>query len=365
MPGTGWERRHRRLDDETPVKMKSRIPASIVSLVVLTLASIACNNGQPPPTQPHTPEYLTEEIPPCTSFSGSPVDPCEPDVEIETRVPAGTGPGGIFNIDKPQTVREFLDGSSIGSVPHIVLRGTYVPGTVRCTSGNPFRMPPFIERDYSQELLFFLCFADVRVNGYILGIGPTQLTVQVISVPYVEDNFARAEAEEGMTGQELFELFVETTVIVLEEGYDRNGEGIYGREVVLFIGPGANYATEAWQVHETWDVQRREDGTIVAIQPRRDDWRGARPDDYQTYRSQLEMELPAFKQAVTTAHEARVAEYGGRIAPDDIQSRAKGVDLPMLITDANQLRQYFIDVGAYDHPDGPPAQPPPPAQSPP
>ena len=30
----------------------------------------------------------------------------------------------------------------------------------------------------------------------------------------------------------------------------------------------------------------------------------------------------------------------------------------MLITDANQLRRYYNDVGAYDHPDGPPSQPP-------
>ena len=31
----------------------------------------------------------------------------------------------------------------------------------------------------------------------------------------------------------------------------------------------------------------------------------------------------------------------------------------MLVTDANQLRQFFTAVGAYSHPNGPPAQPPP------
>ena len=34
--------------------------------------------------------------------------------------------------------------------------------------------------------------------------------------------------------------------------------------------------------------------------------------------------------------------------------------LPMLVTDANLLRQYYTDIGAYDQPDGPPVQPPPP-----
>ena len=32
----------------------------------------------------------------------------------------------------------------------------------------------------------------------------------------------------------------------------------------------------------------------------------------------------------------------------------------MLVTDANRLSQFMTDIGAYDHPDGPPVQPPPP-----
>ena len=136
--------------------------------------------------------------------------------------------------------------------------------------------------------------------------------------------------------------------------------GIYGREVVLFISPGNNHATEVWEVYRTWDVQRQEDDTVIVVHPHRDDWRDARPDDYQTYRSALEMELTAFTQAVTTAHQARIAEYGGRIAPNDIQGRAEDVDLPMLVTDANLLLQFYTDTGAYNHADGPPAQPPPP-----
>ena len=64
------------------------------------------------------------------------------------------------------------------------------------------------------------------------------------------------------------------------------------------------------------------------------------------------MELPAFKQAVTTANQERITEYEGRIGAD--------ADLPDLITDANQLSQFYRDTGAYNHPDGPPTQPPPP-----
>ena len=62
--------------------------------------------------------------------------------------------------------------------------------------------------------------------------------------------------------------------IILEEGHERTGEGIYGREVVLFIGPGHSHATEVWEVYGTWDVQRKEDGVVIAVHPDRDDWRG-------------------------------------------------------------------------------------------
>ena len=324
----------------------------------LTPTSVPAPTSTPVPTSTAGHSYLTEEIPPCTPIPGSSVDPCEPDVKIQTQV-AGVGSGGIFLYDQPQTVREFLDGP-ISFIPHIVLRGTYIPDTARCTSGNPDHVPSYAEPGYFQHSILFQCFADVRVNGYILGEGLDRLTVQVSFLHYWDGYYARTAAEDGMTEQELIDFFLEAFVIILEEGYGRTGEGIYGREVVLFIGPGHSQAIEVWEVFETWDVQRREDDTVIVVHPHRDSWRASRPDDYQTYRSQLEMELPAFTQAVIAANQARVTEYGGRIAPADIQSRAEGVDLPMLATSTDQLRQFYTDTGAYDHPGGPPSQPPPP-----
>ena len=127
---------------------------------------------------------------------------------------------------------------------------------------------------------------------------------------------------------------------------------IEGREAILFIGPAVDISVEAWEVFWTWNVERRDDDTVVAVHPYRDYYYS--PEEYQMHRSKLEMELPAFTQAVTTAHQARVAANGGRTRPDP--------NYPMLVTDANRLREYFSDpkVGAYDHPDGPPSQPPPP-----
>ena len=64
------------------------------------------------------------------------------------------------------------------------------------------------------------------------------------------------------------------------------------------------------------------------------------------------MELPAFTRAVTAAHQARLTEYGGRTGLD--------TRLPMLVTDANRLSQYYTAIGAYNLPYGPAVQQPPP-----
>ena len=117
--------------------------------------------------------------------------------------------------------------------------------------------------------------------------------------------------------------------------------------MMMFVGPTNDVSAEAWEVFTTWDVQRREDGTAIAVHPHRDTWRHD-----ESYLSRLEMEMPAFTQAVAAANQERITEFGGRTAADE--------GYPMLVTDANSLSQFFTDIGAYNHPDGPPLQPPPP-----
>ena len=89
--------------------------------------------------------YLAADIPPCTPAPGSSVDPCEP----------GWRPldatGAMIDVgDVPFGVEYFLEGTSEVSVSHIVLRGTYLPGTVRCISTLSFRPPSYL--DFVQNL---------------------------------------------------------------------------------------------------------------------------------------------------------------------------------------------------------------------
>ena len=333
--------------------MRFVLIAAAITALLLLLA--ACESELKP--SPYE-GYLTEEIPPCTPVAGSSVDPCEPGAKIETTVFGAASSGWIFEYDKPWTIRQFLDGSAITFIPHIVLRGTYIPGTVRCTSGNPNRTPSYVEPGYFQHSIAIQCYADVRVSGYVLGQGPARLTVLVAFHHYWHGYYAPTSADD-ISEQEAVERFHTAHVMVLENGPELTGEGIYDREVVLFIGPGHNHATEVWEVYGTWDVQRKEDGVVIAVHPDRDDWRDIRPDKYREHLSSLEMDLPRFKKEVLATNQVRVSEYGGRTASEDIQSRAEGVELPLLISDIHDLDEFMANTGAYDHPDGTPVPPPP------
>ncbi len=259
--------------------------------------------------------------------------------------------------EEPWSLREFLE-STIGHDPHIMVRGTYLPNTLRCTTGNPYRPPSYLaheEYEFIEHTLLINCYVDLRVSDYILGNGPSTLTVlrhfHFYGVGAAHAVFIKQST--GMSERAFFEDLSQRY-----EGDEWLGE-IAGREEVLFIGPASSLSVEVWEAFTTWDVQQREDGMVIAVHPDRDAWRSIRPDDYQTHKSALEMELPAFKQAVTAAHEARVAEYGGRIGPGVVEDIVEGAVLPMLISSVNGLRDYYIAVGSYNHPDGPPAQPTP------
>ena len=237
---------------------------------------------------------------------------------------------------EPWSIRFYLDGGDGGVfAAHLVVRGAYIPGTVRCTGEKTIVVPPHIggwSQTNPNGLIQINCYVDVQVHAYIIGSGPPSLTVLAETIPFWMN-----------AASELVEEFRTSIESVLGEGgYHQRltvpEGGIAGREAVLFIGPAINISTEVWEVVEEWDVQRRQDNTVVAVHPDIDFWKH-KVDDYNQYRSILEMELPAFTQAATTSHQARVSEYGGRAGADP--------DFPMLVSDVNRLRDYYVAVGAY------------------
>ena len=352
----------------------------------------------PVPTLTPTPSpytgYLTEEIPPCTPVAGSSVDPCgsRPTTMLVSQVWwLLTGLRIAFDISEIETIegsfRRDLTGvppgveQQIGAVglneppfydfvTHVVARVTFLPGTERCTSNATFRRALYDESllPSTSSTWAVQCFADVRVNSYILGKGSPRLTVQTglyIGIPeFLEYALKDAEGKD-ISAEEFMERMRDVMEYSIVHGdvnphyetgsgsptsYTLTG-GVRGKEVVLFLGPSINHATEAWQVLETWDVKRKSDGTVVAVHPHREAWLMSRDYSSAVYDPLLEVELPRFKQEVAEASQARLAAYGGRIGAD--------FSLPLLVFDTNDLRWFMISAGSYDHPDSPPMPPPP------
>ena len=134
--------------------------------------------------------YLEEEIPPCQPATGSSTDPC---ASQDGQRLAGGEASLYIGEDEPLGVEHFVYGFGWSSAVHLVVRGTYLPNTVRCApTGMDSRYPSYVRGDDSNSTST-LCFADIRANEYILGSGPPTLTVLVLDDGH--NRYANSEAE--------------------------------------------------------------------------------------------------------------------------------------------------------------------------
>ena len=275
-----------------------------------------------------TPESA-EHIP-CTPVSGSVVDPCEPGPSVVGQ-PGGAGIGSY-----PPPEPEILDLGGYLTVgqtlhAHIVARGTYLPDTVRCLAHGESRLPP--QRDSSRGARTIKCYVDVRVHEYVVGSGPSLLTVIAYVFYYLNfyeigDYAVLPPDKENETEQE----YIERIRVFHEQRLDGGEGNIEGREAMLFLGPSLDINVEAWQVMRQWRLERQDDGTVVVVHPARDDWRVWRDDFRAVPLAVGDGVAPHSSRVATAAHEARVAANGGRTRPEP--------DFPMLVSDGNQLTAY-------------------------
>ncbi len=321
------------------------VPAVALFLAVLLVLAFAASCGgsqgaSPDPASTPTPGPLTKDIPPCTPVEGSLVDPCEPDP------PADLGGGG--DIEPPVlradggpdlTLEELWEGYP-SSTPHIAIRATYLPGTIRCS-------PEYL--DYAYDYLspsrwfgdgdpIIHCFADVRVNQYILGSGPTRLTLEVAFGLYDDEYHSE---------DEVWELVAEWERVLTSGGedpsYGQHHEPLPGREQVMFIGPSDNASLRSWSAFVPLEVERKDDGTVVAVHP----WRNFfTVDERAGNPTAFEMPLATLTQKVVAAQAARVEANGGRTQP--------GSEYPMLVTEVGKLDEFYEDAAVTGQEDPPP-----------
>ena len=291
--------------------------------------------------------YLTEPIPPCVPTESEP-DPCPKDLPPPNYDP----PDRLVTI-WPDKITSFTDRliydpkeDGVNSI-HIVVRGTVKTNTVRCgiyrlklSERRAQRMQERgglpVEDQYIVGRYLYTCFADIVVKEYIVGVGPPTLTVvlDVLSLDEDEKNnyFGMKEEYSKYFGDP------EEVAISYE-----------GREIIFFLGPPPSLAVEAWAGiggYNMWFLQQTDDEIRALAQGI---WRTAREGEI---RKTLDRPLDEMVAEVKQAAINREAITGGRLGIDP--------DLPMLITDAHNLRDYYISVGAvYDDTEKATVLPPP------
>ena len=291
--------------------------------------------------------YLKEVIPPCVPVEGSDLDPCSP-IKL---LPVGSERLVNASTTKFDSVSSFedlflsvLDSISYPNlVSHLVVRGTAKPGTTRCAEyptklfsyenhNYRYNYAARNDRDYYLDTHYYHCFLDFRINEYIVGKGPPELTISVnISVLFADER--------------------PYTDITFYESQYFNTIANEGKEMIMFLGPTRTAAVESWHIveHERteWFIQR--DGGEIRAVASDIYWIVEGYNDHLL--SQMDMPLSELIPQIKDAAEERTAITGGRIGVSP--------NLPLLVTDANKLQDYYGAVGAVYEGDGATVLPPP------
>ncbi len=104
------------------------------------------------------------------------------------------------------------------------------------------------------------CYVGVRANQYILGSGPATLTVLI----YDAHHYSYATQDQIKNTAELHG----TGVYGGPAWWKRAGPGRWDyrqRETNLFLAPELDAEIDVWEVADEWDVQQREDDTVIAV----------------------------------------------------------------------------------------------------
>lgn len=237
----------------------------------------------------------------------------------------------------PTMTEQMLFEGSPSLAPHIAIRGTGIPSTTRCEGLYPLELPSYVP-DSAETLRYiqnYFCFVDVRVSEYIIGEGPAELTVAFYRLPvdiYDPEN-PRYKDKNQM------EDWLHEQYKWLLKGYDDFRSliaSLYeGKEMVVLLGVGPGITIETWEPrgyeYSLWYVQRDEDGTR-AVSPAIEYAQTAEQ------RSHLDVALDELIRRIEEGGRNRAAITGGRLG--------RGTALPMLVTDANQLQDFYRAVGA-------------------
>ena len=328
-------------DHPAAVMLPNAADESDVGAVVDTVASV---------------RLLTEVIPPCVPLVGVDHVPCPSDVAPSVEHPSTPGHGIPSYVKNPPSFEDIMAGVGVSAwATHIVVRVTVEPDTTRCDGYLDRRFPNL--GGFSSSHRHYWCFADVRVNEYIVGEGPTTLTIGLHYETFFEFR--------GHTWEEDREFVIEREF----ENPDVRTAAVYeGRELVLFLAPTDTMTVEAWAVGGHWDTWfvLRDGANVTAA------WREG---DRVVSEVNLDDLVTSVKAAAATRTVPTPTTVAGSsstagsspttAAGSTSTTLAWGSAPPFLVTRADRLRDFYVASGAvYVGEDATTVLPPPPPEAP-
>ena len=295
-------------------------------------------------------EYLEGEIAPCTVDGGAGRNPCDLGLPTSRRNRFEPSIDGIAELNILDIVLPWVD--TIGT--HLVVRGVVQDKSTRCDR-YPIIVPSFMASGEPEgfatrwvNIQHYHCFVDFVVSEYIVGKGSPILTVSVNR--YVLYGSELEKIAEGTSTAEEVLATPRGRIGSAEELWSEplawNANEYEGKELVLFLSTPATFAVESWIATAVWFVQKTEDNNIRVV-PRFIDY--AIND---AVKRQLIIPLQELVELTKQTIAERDALTDGRIGVD--------TRLPLAITDAHDLREYYIKAGAvYGAVEGATVLPPP------
>ena len=323
------------------------------SSVSSTSAVARSESGYTPAAMERRPvAYLEEVVPPCIPVVASELDPCYQ--VVPAVVESVSTPGGIrrWSAEGVPTFDGVLLGRAVpgtgvypANIPHIAIRGAVQNGTTRCEL-YPYNRLSYRNPLFTKGLRYYYCFADISVREYIVGEGPDELTV------IMHREVVWISREQFADWLNIRDKYV---VDVLEDPQSRTSAVYEGKEMVLLLDVPLTVAVESWSRKGSWGtvwfLQRNEEGEIRALEQDVELAQIYEQIDPDFLLSEFDLPLSELVERIKEAAENRAVVTEGRIGLDSA--------LPLLVTDANRLQDFYGAVGAVYEGDDATVLPPP------
>lgn len=326
-----------------------------VVIMLCCLLSLSCNAGGAgseflpgPAVQLDAPMYLEEVIPPCIDSGTSGIDPCVPEVPPEVEILSSSSSFAWPQDNFPTWTEIMLADEYFSSATHIIIRGVVNVNTTRCEA-YPVKIANYFSNMFSDRFIDFLetgsfengdldfhCFVDINIKEYIMGTGPPELTVSIH-----QETIWDTSINDWPNVKDAWESLLDDPQLRTASAYE-------GKELLLFLGTTFTTSLESWEVQGLyagiWFVQQTGNEVRAVAQ----NYRHARTD---AQRSRLDLPLDELVEQIKKAAEERLVVTEGRIGTE--------LYLPLLVNDANYLKDYYTSVGAvYDDSEGSTVLPP-------